>query len=1223
MPEDKKDNFTFSDKIKNSKPGLSPFSKRVSSKVGNNGKPKKTLFERTKRDAPFFIAAAAALLMLPVLYKYSGQVNDQPIVPPQEGSIFDPERYGFDTLSGDPDGQIAQLSGRDPLSLIKGWGTPTEPEPYDPYDPSRDALDSAPYPAPSGSSTVNTIRNAAPAQTREAFQRSETKINPLGSAAMATGRGNSPNVGRWGGSLKNTARRQSAYEPPVATKPVSLQPLRPSSSSRSYFGQGGAAEARRSAQAATKGNALQALMDAQMRQVDPARVGGLGFGGGPGGGGAGGTLKRDASFTPIVPWWWDLMKTRAQKEWELWFDQKAKLVNTFGDFLQNALMCLLSGNEDNDVGTFFGTKASEAGPNKCCGLTEQDWKPGTYGLDKFPASKTICRGLDCYHNLEKAGKKGWEGGAAASPGLNFVEQRLWCLSNGLFGGGKYSGTPDLVETSKGGQCADMPTRYKIRPHGKAMKWNRYHYIVARNYSPIDGENNLCARTTPLVFNRNVASGAGSKAYDGTFGGTVQDRMALNEERGNNVASNKLINNKKSKNQPKGSIGAIKNEGASKQPVTAIGGNNELRNYEQQDVDSEADADGCVIYVAQGDVFEWTVFKKEMVNRFKEILTLDGQVNPVLAKRVLDNAAGYNSNIKPSEVATYDLTSLAELAFNHLDLKFIESAAMKHPLTNRRDNRRGNVIPTNLLPMNFYEFDQAYIEKRGATGDIEAGRRQEIDKLKYREEGSDFVRGARCDFHNIKLFCYNNNYNPLTNSYDKKPTAHLIFTGAFQADWEDINIYAQFRPYGGTSKKNKDGEEIAVPFEPTPMQQVILNVKDVYNKARTNTTRQPVGSERSGTIVFEGFGTGPTDKMANTPGTIIWTLNRTNTEPLVAACDVNASGDAEVLITETEEVPAIKTPEVKPAELAADGVALKEVIHPPLCDKIHHYRYQQGEGAGSKIVTANGTFQQIFAHVKLHCESCQVFVAEMVKKAVDGGYLDGTQGRKGSDLLLKDFVWALNVANQYGQGVPAVDVCLIGRQMALMSTDPQFPEMKNEFGAFAAYINPEASFFPSRLFKEDGGPATPDKRFTGCAGNGNAVNPPYGAGPRYHWGRYNVGRNGNANYRKLHEASAGAKKYGAYPLSKLAIFPVAGNTANQKRQSYHSKYVPFIAGNSCQAMFGSGNLKLPALDVQHYFDAVCENGLNYKPENGNPSCVGGKPGSTATTDVCTPGSDQPC
>ena len=77
MPEEKKkDSFTFSDKIKNSKPAASKsFANRISSKIGSDGKPKKTLFERTKRDAPFFIAAIVALLLLPFLYKYSGTVS--------------------------------------------------------------------------------------------------------------------------------------------------------------------------------------------------------------------------------------------------------------------------------------------------------------------------------------------------------------------------------------------------------------------------------------------------------------------------------------------------------------------------------------------------------------------------------------------------------------------------------------------------------------------------------------------------------------------------------------------------------------------------------------------------------------------------------------------------------------------------------------------------------------------------------------------------------------------------------------------------------------------------------------------------------------------------------------------------------------------------------------------------------------------------------------------
>ena len=130
MAENKKDAFTFSDKIKNSKPAFNPFSKRASSKIGNNGKPKKTLFERTRRDAPFFIAALAALLVLPFLYKYSGNIGDgEPVLTPgMSDTVFDPERFDFSPSEEDSSGQISQLVGRDPLSLIKGWGSSSEEE---------------------------------------------------------------------------------------------------------------------------------------------------------------------------------------------------------------------------------------------------------------------------------------------------------------------------------------------------------------------------------------------------------------------------------------------------------------------------------------------------------------------------------------------------------------------------------------------------------------------------------------------------------------------------------------------------------------------------------------------------------------------------------------------------------------------------------------------------------------------------------------------------------------------------------------------------------------------------------------------------------------------------------------------------------------------------------------------------------------------------------------
>ena len=108
MPEEKKkENFTFSDKIKDSKKAVSKsFANRVSSKIGRDGKPRQTIFERTKRDAPFLIAALVALLLLPFLYKYSGSVNEEAMITPSSSeTVFDPERYAFAPDVENPEGK--------------------------------------------------------------------------------------------------------------------------------------------------------------------------------------------------------------------------------------------------------------------------------------------------------------------------------------------------------------------------------------------------------------------------------------------------------------------------------------------------------------------------------------------------------------------------------------------------------------------------------------------------------------------------------------------------------------------------------------------------------------------------------------------------------------------------------------------------------------------------------------------------------------------------------------------------------------------------------------------------------------------------------------------------------------------------------------------------------------------------------------------------------------
>lgn len=441
MPEEKKkESFTFSDKIKNSKPVASKsFANRISSKIGSDGKPKKTLFERTKRDAPFFIAALVALLLLPFLYKYSGQISEEPLVTPaSEESIFDPERYGFDTVTGDPDGQIAQLAGRDPLSLIKGFGYGEE-EPDDAlYDlDSRSGLDD--YRSYSGTSVEenNTNiykKNAAPA-TRAAFRRAATKINPLASAGLTSRGGGKLGVGMWGGGLKSAAQKVADDTPRSSPKPVSLQPLQAAGKpSRSYFGQGAAAEARRSKDAMSKANAMQALMDAQMKPIEPGRIGGLGSDSfGPGGGS--GELKRGFTFNGKEPWWWDMMKTRSQMEWEAKFNRKWDWIKWGDKILQNLFSgiasCLITGTDDWSMGKMGWVSAGAGSPDKCGEFTAEDWKNCSQCM---AISSTMDKG-SCYILMQYKGgsdsEDPWKPGNKNSVSMGPLAQRMDCLSNGL------------------------------------------------------------------------------------------------------------------------------------------------------------------------------------------------------------------------------------------------------------------------------------------------------------------------------------------------------------------------------------------------------------------------------------------------------------------------------------------------------------------------------------------------------------------------------------------------------------------------------------------------------------------------------------------------------------------------------------------------------------------------------------------------------------------------
>lgn len=492
--KDNKDSFTFSDKIKNSKPmGSKSFANRVSSKIGSDGKPRQTLFERTRRDAPFFIAALVALLLLPFLYKYSGQVSEEPMVTPgSEESVFDPERYGFDTATGNPDGQIAQFAGRDSLSLIKmGDDTSATDEVTNDYIPSHDGYDASQESSTSTEveeNNTNIYKRAAAPATRAAFRRAATKINPLSSAGLTSRGGSRLGVGMWGGGMKTAARKVGASGPRNSPKPVSLQPLQAAGKpSRTSFGNGSAAEARRSKDAMSKANAMQALMDAQMKPVQPGKIGGLGGGSfGPGGGK--GNLDRKFTYNGKEPWWWDMMKTRSQKEWEAKFNRKWDWIKwkdkMLQGFLNGIFSCLATGTDDWSMGKMFGAVQGAGSADKCGKYTEDDWKNCADCMSKGKFGKPSCWALFNYKG-DNGQKDPWSGGNKNSESLGFFSQRVDCLSNGLGGAfgkmwsklfGKNKGT-----FAEAGDCNTFATDGLYTADFASTKndgkWTVFHYVV--------------------------------------------------------------------------------------------------------------------------------------------------------------------------------------------------------------------------------------------------------------------------------------------------------------------------------------------------------------------------------------------------------------------------------------------------------------------------------------------------------------------------------------------------------------------------------------------------------------------------------------------------------------------------------------------------------------------------------------------------------------------------
>ena len=1163
--EEKKDSFTFSDKIKNSKTAASPsFANRISSKIGSNGRPKKTLFERTKRDAPFFIAALVALLLLPFLYKYSGQVNEEPVIAPSsEETAFDPERYGFDTAVTDPDGQIAQLSARDPLSLIKGFGSGEEDsssaeDSMEEYDRSGlgDTSSGSSYSStgPSTETTTNIYRRKAAPATRAAFRRSATKIKEMGRAPMASA-GGGLNVTPWGGSLKGAAKKVRASGPRTAPKPVSLQPLQAAGKpSRGYFGMGNAELARRSKEALSKGNAMQALRDAQFAPINPGRIGGLSGSSDRHGGGAS-DLKHGFGFNSITPWWWDLMKTRSQMEWEKKFNRKWNWIEWGDKLAQNILggviNCLLTGEDDGAMGEMFGASGSDAQDAGCkCnkGLykTAEEMKKAAPEVVILGQFKKWCQ------NEKGGGALGCKWQDAKAQGGGFLKTRADCLGVNLFGKAGLKGAmtnADITSANGDGKaaCKDFEINkvYSMKLAGNYSKWNAYHFVVARNNSPFANRNlRLCGFDSSRQYTKATSTGA---EYVGPQVSLEEGYRLLSVAKGQ---LEYLESQAKQKNGAK----TVKVEGktytarALKKEIDVLNhslekarkeggelvGNNFARRSQQNgrvqgrysyedmnpnagdngnnvDKDPEINYHDCVIYIAAGQEFEYRKFKEETIL--------------VLAQMLGSKASTfYELEKDPGYGEAY---AQAKEAFGKLDLRYIRGLITKQPLaiTGKPSNNNAK-LPA--MPMVYFDFDRSYIQRRSGRS---AGNEKTNDKVFKRKERQDnaFELLTPCVFTDLAILgkkVQNNSPEatltiPSTKDFKEYDVSAVI---NYEVDGQviPVKVPPQFiEPIAGTAKVNganrlqdyriKDAREVLKKEYPAAFENGTLkkgfDLSGADGKVRAVVNWKAV--ERSSQRTAADEVPVANDKVEPVPNPV----PVINVQEGGELANYSCNNTAKFSTFAANKKPSFQTINEaykdNPIWCKECQVKAKEVLKTVIAES--KKAIEENKQNRKKLQESNAPASDPqFAELDRSNKKAEQVIATAER-------ILGQEKDKGKWwLTIHDYLIVLDYMSKKPgdvNTVPVASVCYLARSIAQMSADPQVPQradLNNVFGTFAVYVGPDSYLFPMQTVKVNGRTCM-DPRFTGVDKSSDCVkrtlNTEKTLGTvsqidgQYHWGYY--------------------------------------------------------------------------------------------------------------------------
>lgn len=1236
--KDNKDSFTFSDKIKNSKPmGSKSFANRVSSKIGSDGKPRQTLFERTRRDAPFFIAALVALLLLPFLYKYSGQVSEEPMVTPgSEESVFDPERYGFDTATGNPDGQIAQFAGRDSLSLIKmGDDTSATDEVTNDYIPSHDGYDASQESSTSTEveeNNTNIYKRAAAPATRAAFRRAATKINPLSSAGLTSRGGSRLGVGMWGGGMKTAARKVGASGPRNSPKPVSLQPLQAAGKpSRTSFGNGSAAEARRSKDAMSKANAMQALMDAQMKPVQPGKIGGLGGGSfGPGGGK--GNLDRKFTYNGKEPWWWDMMKTRAQKEWEAEFNRKWDWIKwkdkMLQGFLNGIFSCLATGTDDWSMGKMFGAAAGEGKESKCGKYTAKDWEQCPDCMNKGKFGKASCWALFNYKG-DDGQKNPWSSGSPNEATLGPIAQRVDCLSNG-FGASFGKMWSKLFGKNKGtfAEAGDCNTFAKdgiytadFDSTKDAGKWTVFHYVVG---IPTDMLSKYY-KMTPTKQAQELVVGYIDR------GTTFNSNISAMKDRQNFVplfVESVAIKNKKiRKDKPaptKASTGTATADAASGTEVAPEEVEALQTPIKYTKFLGVLRKGGIMKDAGETDAKDSLSVSTKGAKQGKGFVTGARCPYPLVRITCENHATVSNQGAKingmPYAHLTFTNGMTGDTAYNLMKSRFLISYSVQGQ---NNDVAQAITTSTDIAQGQFYDIPHMDIKPyKGSWSEQMTGNGFVTNSL-----GTERKSGLSAGY---QVIANSANIKKLRGSDRTNPSNRTIITWEIR-QCDSLSVDGKSINEGGCQngvikERDEKGKVTAILGQDRPGR-VVSTATCVYDDG---------GNNYIGFSVTLGDDNNP-DPVPPQPE--VKPVPQNPQEKILQFAD-NMNGNKGIPSKYQERTGLLNIP-----TLSVNGKGgakpFNETLNSKECLAVGVAR-----GGGSAPLLQQDVAADYINSVIASTNASQAFTAANTKFVHSG------------KVSVPQLVDAMTVAYAQDKNakVPLEVVCSLGKTIGFNSYDPQMMKLRapwrNTFGAFAAYTSADSSYFPAPLTLQNAKNLDlantteaqrkkmliADRRFLGCGeikqGNGVTIKAMDSVRP-YHYGRYNwnemstgdkadvpfIGQTGRDGYLSALERGGwvtNANDPKAYPLHAIAEavgFQRKESVTKQElaassnktidslnRKEYLTQNYHLFNENSADPC-GLGDGVMPVEDALRYIGALCINGKNAKPSNSNNRVCG--------------------